>query len=251
MAETAKRALLKIKKQGEIYNLFVKSNARNVDCVDAAGTKTTLKAALAGIYGQLDAFAASGQEHEATMQGLQEQISGIIENSDPEALDSLREIAAWIAEHEDEYGALAQLVAGIPEDKTVKEYIDESIFSARSDLAADISSSESRLSEKIEEAVPTLLGDDAGKALVNRNGTNSWEELVQIADNSITEEEMQEGTLYCVILQDDPTEVTQANILEVMADCDNIVLTEDVTIPKGTEYDGTINANGFTITLEE
>ena len=42
MAEIAKRTLLKIKRNSEIYDLFVKSNARNVDCFDAEGNKVTL-----------------------------------------------------------------------------------------------------------------------------------------------------------------------------------------------------------------
>lgn len=60
---------------------------------------------------------------------------------------------------------------------------------------------------------------------------------------------MQEGVLYCILLEDDPVEVNQQNILTVMAECNNIVLTENVEISKDTVYNGTIDANGYTITL--
>lgn len=125
MSEIAKRTLLKIKKQGQIYDLFAKSNARNVECVDATGNKSTLKDILTDIFTKLDSSAGNENALDATIKNLQIQVNNIIENSDTEALNSLKEIAAWITEHKDEYSVLAQLVEGLPQNKTVSEYVEE------------------------------------------------------------------------------------------------------------------------------
>lgn len=240
MAEIAKNTLLKIKKQGQIYDLFVKTNAKNVECVDADGNKTTLKAALTAIYEKLDNSAGADDEVlKAEVEALKEQVNSIIDNSDAEALNSLREIADWINNHEEKYEVLAKIVEGLPQDKTIVETIDESVAAAKDEVLA-----------KLEEAVPTLENDNTGKVLVNRNGVTSWENLIELTED-IDVSSMKEGKLYCIILQDDPVEVTQDNILEVMAESDSIILTEDVTLPKGTTYNGTIDANGHTITLTE
>ena len=77
----------------------------------------------------------------------------------------------------------------------------------------------------------------------------SWEDLIEIVDE-IDVATMKEGHLYCVMLEDDPIEANQDNIIEAMAESDNIVLTGNVTLPAGTIYDGTIDAQGYTITLE-
>ena len=295
MSDIAKRTLLKIKRNSEIYDLFVKSNARNVDCFDAEGNKITLYKALVNIYNQ---FAENEADKKAQVAELQKQIDFIVENSDAEAIDSLKEVANWIKEHEGEYKALADLTVGL-DGKTVAEYVTDAIAAseavtnakiaevqsnlttAKNELQTSINTVNTTLTARIDSEVETLnntiednyntldskidttkeemtaelkrrVPDDEagnGSVLVTRNGVTSWEDLIEIVDE-IDVATMKEGHLYCVMLEDDPIEANQDNILEAMAESDNIVLTGNVTLPAGTIYDGTIDAQGYTITLE-
>ena len=295
MAEIAKRTLLKIKRDSQIYDLFVKSNARNVDCFDAEGNKVTLYKALVDIYNR---FAENEKDESAKVAELQKQIDFIVSNSDVEAIDSLKEVANWIKEHEDEYKALADLTVGL-DGKTVAEFVADAISSseattnakiakvesdlatAKNELQTSINTVNSTLTSRIDSEVETLnntieakyatldskidetkeeltaelkrrVPDDEAKdgaVLVTRNGVTSWEDLIEVV-SEIDVETIKEGHLYCVLLEDDPIEANQDNILEAMAESDNIVLTGNVTLPTGTVYDGTIDAQGYTITLE-
>ena len=254
MSEIAKRALLKIKKQGQIYDLFVKSNARNVECFDAEGNKVSLYKALVDIYNK---FASNDSGNEAKIEELQRQIDFIIENADADAIDSLKEVAKWIKDHESEYAALEKLTAGLGE-KTVASYIADAISASETttnakinDLDSKIDTTKEELTAELKKRVPDNEASN-GSVLVTRNGVTSWEDLIEIVDsNNLDVSAMQEGHLYCVTLEDDPIEANQNNILEAMAESDNIVLTSDVTLPAGTIYDGTIDAQGYTITLED
>lgn len=295
MADIAKRTLLKIKRNSEIYDLFVKSNARNVDCFDADGNKVTLYKALVDIYTR---FADNEADEKAKVAELQSQINLIIENTSTEAIDSLREIGRWIEEHKEEYQDLAALTVGL-DGKTVATFVADaiaasevvsnaSIAQVESDLATaqttlqtkinkvntdltaridsevktlngtiesnyntldkKIDTTKTNLETEIENRVPTD-SSNTGKVLVTRAGETSWEDLIEIVDE-IDVATMKEGHLYCVMLEDDPVEANQNNILEAMAESNSIVLTGNVTLPAGTIYDGTIDAQGYTITLE-
>lgn len=264
MSEIAKRALLKIKKQGQIYDLFVKSNARNVECFDAEGNKVSLYKVLVDIYNK---FTSNDLDNEAKIKELRRQIDFIIENADTDAIDSLKEVAKWIKDHEAEYAALEKLTDGLGE-KTVASYIADAISASEtttnakiSQIASDLATAQNTLqsnidavkkefSAEIKKKVPDNEADN-GSVLVTRNGVTSWEDLIEIVDsNNLDVSTMQEGHLYCVMLEDDPIEANQDNILEAMAESDNIVLTDNVTLPAGTVYDGTIDAQGYTITLK-
>ena len=127
MAQSSKEILLKIKRQGQLQDIFVKSKAKNVYCLDIDGRETNLRRALEKIYLKIDESVSDEQALETALALLQSQVNSIVENSDTEALNSLKEIADWIKSHGKEYDALVKLVEGIPKDKTVSEVIEEQI----------------------------------------------------------------------------------------------------------------------------
>lgn len=101
---TAKKATVKAKIENEIVELLVKSGVENIYMED--GT-TTLASKLATMVADIDERAKSTDV--ATQ--IQAAIDGLI-NGAPATYDTLKEIADYLATHQDEYTALVQTVAG-------------------------------------------------------------------------------------------------------------------------------------------
>lgn len=208
MAQSSKEILLKIKRQGQLQDIFMKSKAKNVSCLDIDGRETNLRRALEKIYLKIDESVSDEQALETALTLLQTQVNSIVENSDTEALNSLKEIADWIQSHGKEYNALVKLVEGIPKNKTVSEVIEEQVTAAKEELSAALSSSEATIYTTLETKVPTLENDNTGKVLVTRNGVNTWENLVEVID-TLDPEIMQEGVLYCVMIPEEENPAKQ------------------------------------------
>lgn len=103
MANT-KYILEKIKLEGELKELLVKTNGENTT-VTYNGTEMTLAAALAAIYASLTSL--------PTDSGIDGKISAAIDGligGAPETYDTLKEIADYIAEHQDVADALSAAV---------------------------------------------------------------------------------------------------------------------------------------------
>lgn len=103
MANT-KYVLEKIKLEGELRDLLVRSNAENV-AVSYNGKDTTLAAALAEIYMSVASL--------PTSEGVDGKISAAIDKligGAPETYDTLKEIADYIAAHKDVSDALTAAI---------------------------------------------------------------------------------------------------------------------------------------------
>lgn len=101
---TAKKAIVKAKIENELVELLVKSGVENIYMED--GT-TTLASKLATMVADIGERAKST---DVTAQ-IQAAIDGLI-NGAPATYDTLKEIADYLAAHQDEYVALVQTVAG-------------------------------------------------------------------------------------------------------------------------------------------
>ena len=101
---TAKKAIVKAKIENELVELLVKSGVENIYMED--GT-TTLASKLATMVADIGERAKST---DVTAQ-IQAAIDGLI-NGAPATYDTLKEIADYLATHQDEYVALVQTVAG-------------------------------------------------------------------------------------------------------------------------------------------
>ena len=101
---TAKKAIVKAKIENELVELLVKSGVENIYMED--GT-TTLASKLATMVADIGERAKST---DVTAQ-IQAAIDGLI-NGAPATYDTLKEIADYLATHQDEYTALVQTVAG-------------------------------------------------------------------------------------------------------------------------------------------
>lgn len=101
---TAKKAIVKAKIENELVELLVKSGVENIYMED--GT-TTLASKLATMVADIGERAKST---DVTAQ-IQAAIDGLI-NGAPATYDTLKEIADYLAAHQDEYAALVQTVAG-------------------------------------------------------------------------------------------------------------------------------------------
>lgn len=105
MANT-KYILEQIKIEGELKELLTKTNGENT-IVTYNGTQMTLTAALASIYTSLTSL--------PTDSGIDGKISAAIDGligGAPETYDTLKEIADYIAEHQDVADALSAAVGG-------------------------------------------------------------------------------------------------------------------------------------------
>lgn len=105
MANT-KYILEQIKIEGELKELLTKTNGENTT-VTYNGTEMTLTAALAAIYASLTSL--------PTGDGIDSKISAAIDGligGAPETYDTLKEIADYIAEHQDVADALSAAVGG-------------------------------------------------------------------------------------------------------------------------------------------
>lgn len=101
---TAKKAIVKAKIENELVELLVKSGVENIYMED--GT-TTLASKLATMVADIGERAKST---DVTAQ-IQAAIDGLI-NGAPATYDTLKEIADYLATHQDEYTALVKTVAG-------------------------------------------------------------------------------------------------------------------------------------------
>ena len=101
---TAKKAIVKAKIENELVELLVKSGVENIYMED--GT-TTLASKLATMVADIGERAKSTD----VAAQIQAAIDGLI-NGAPATYDTLKEIADYLATHQDEYTALVQNVAG-------------------------------------------------------------------------------------------------------------------------------------------
>lgn len=101
---TAKKAIVKAKIENELVELLVKSGVENIYMED--GT-TTLASKLATMVADIGERAKSTD----VAAQIQAAIDGLI-NGAPATYDTLKEIADYLAAHQDEYVALVQTVAG-------------------------------------------------------------------------------------------------------------------------------------------
>ncbi len=101
---TAKKAIVKAKIENELVELLVKSGVENIYMED--GT-TTLASKLATMVTDISERAKSTD----VAAQIQAAIDGLI-NGAPATYDTLKEIADYLATHQDEYTALVQNVAG-------------------------------------------------------------------------------------------------------------------------------------------
>lgn len=111
---TTKYVLEQIKLEGELKQLLVKTDGENV-AVTYNGAETTLASALAAIYASLTSL--------PTDTGIDAKISAAIDGligGAPETYDTLKEIADYIATHQDAADALTAAVGGKVDKETGK-----------------------------------------------------------------------------------------------------------------------------------
>lgn len=101
---TVKNAIIKTKIENEIVDLMVKSNVANIMLDD---NTTTLAAKLAEMIAAINEKAKSA---DVTAE-ISAAIDGLIDGA-PAAYDTLKEIADYLATHQDEYTALVTVVGG-------------------------------------------------------------------------------------------------------------------------------------------
>ncbi len=101
---TAKKAIVKAKIENEIVELLVKSGVENIYMED--GT-TTLASKLATMTADISERAKSSDVTVQIKAAIDDLIGGA-----PATYDTLKEIADYLATHQDEYIALVQTVAG-------------------------------------------------------------------------------------------------------------------------------------------
>lgn len=102
MANITKKAILKAKIENQIVELMVKTGADNVYVDDT----TTLAAKIAEMVADIDAKA----DATAVDTKIQAAIDGLIDGA-PATYDTLKEIADYLATHQNEYTALVQELA--------------------------------------------------------------------------------------------------------------------------------------------
>lgn len=101
---TAKKAIVKAKIENELVELLVKSGVENIYMED--GT-TTLASKLATMVTDISERAKSTDVAAQIQAAIDDLINGA-----PATYDTLKEIADYLATHQDEYTALVQTVAG-------------------------------------------------------------------------------------------------------------------------------------------
>lgn len=120
MANTAKNAILRAKIEGALVDLLIKTDAQNV-YVDS---NTTLTKKLADIATSI-ATKASSDDLSTAIANLRTELMG---SGVPEAYDTFKELADYIAEHEDVANALTSAI-GDKADQTEVDAIQEVINS--------------------------------------------------------------------------------------------------------------------------
>ncbi len=101
---TAKKAIVKAKIENELVELLVKSGVENIYMEDGA---TTLASKLATMVADIGERAKSTDVAAQIQAAIDDLINGA-----PATYDTLKEIADYLAIHQDEYVALVQTVAG-------------------------------------------------------------------------------------------------------------------------------------------
>lgn len=152
MANTAKNAILRAKIEGAIADLFVQSNVQNVwydenttlaaklaEIISTLGTKATTDALTSGLAAKAEKVHTHAQSDvtgledalsaRPTTDAMNSAISAAIDaliNGAPETYNTLKEIADYIAEHEDVVETLNAAI-GQKADKTTVEAIQETV----------------------------------------------------------------------------------------------------------------------------
>ncbi len=142
---STKYILEKIKLEGELKELLVKSDGENV-AVTYNGKDTTLAGALAEIFASITSLPTDAGIDSKISAAIDELIGGA-----PETYDTLQEIAAYIEEHQDAADALTAAIGG----KVDKE--DGKGLSAN-DFTDALKDKLENLPESIAEATATEAG---------------------------------------------------------------------------------------------
>ena len=183
MANT-KYILEQIKIEGELKELLTKTNGENT-IVTYNGTQMTLTAALASIYTSLTSL--------PTDSGIDGKISAAIDGligGAPETYDTLKEIADYIAEHQDVADALSAAVGG-KVDKVEGMGLSANDFT-------------DALKAKLDAMEPVTAADKAGTAVASTtaNGLMSKEDKARLDGlrgvryGATAPEDMQDGEMF-------------------------------------------------------
>lgn len=143
MSTTAKKAILRAKLEGVLYDIMVKTTAENVYVDDT----TTLAAKLAAIIADVDTKATSTSVTEA-INGLRQEMLGDVP---VEAYNTFTELAQYIEEHKDAADALTEAI-GKKADQTTVDGIVETLNGLGA-LATKSTVSEDDLEASLKEKV--------------------------------------------------------------------------------------------------
>ena len=111
MPATTKKAVMKAKINNAIVELMVKSGVENIYLPDGSTTLasklTEIVTSINDINTEIDALPTTSDVNSAISAAIDALIDGA-----PATYDTLKEIADWIATHQDEYAALIAAIAG-------------------------------------------------------------------------------------------------------------------------------------------
>ena len=195
----AKYILEQIKIDGELQELLAKSNADNV-AVHYKDADTTLTAALAGIIADLAALPTDSDLSSAISAAIDALIGGA-----PDTYDTLKEIADYIAEHEDVVSTLNAAI-GNKADKAAFEAVKATV-DALGALASKSQVSESDLDAALKEKVNAAAQGNhshANKTVldgITEEKVSHWDGLRGVRYGSTVPEDMQDGELFVKVVQ--------------------------------------------------
>lgn len=157
MADTRK-VILKKKIEGEIIDLLTQTSVDNVIMPDGS--------TLAEYLATITVGGITAEEVDAKIEAA---VNAIIDGA-PEAYDTLKEIAAWIEDHEDVYQALVLAIAE-KVDKEDLDELEEAIYQAFETFKTEINNKISALNaDNIAETANRKYVTEAEKAKIAAAG---------------------------------------------------------------------------------
>lgn len=258
-----KNILLQIKKEGQLYDLLVKTSAHNV-VVDKA-TGETLKERLTKITKLLGNDGKPVAEQINEVKAKIEEIIG----SAPETLDSIHEIADWINAHQADFdelkslsdgihAALDEKIGDIGEYNSVVEFLETKLATEEARCIGALNDEVDR-AKAAEEANAAAFAEN--KEAIETETARAEEKEAEldkkiedlfVVFESVDDVDMELiGKMACIFMDDDPIEAaSEKDLILAAAQTDNmnINLVADITVCNSIDLSAyNIVSNGYEI----
>lgn len=240
-----KNILLQISRDNQIYDLFVKTTAHNV-VVDKA-TGETLKQRLAKIAKQLGSTDLSVTEQ---INQVKDDLAYMLENADPEALDSIKEISEWIGKNGQDFENLTLLTKGL--EALLKEYADKVAEQALTDAKAYADEVSAQALEDAKAYTDEEVAKEAeAREAKDKELDQKIEDLIVVFENADEYDPEKVKKFACIFLDDDPIEAaSEKDLVDAAAQTENknVVLTANISVANSIDLSGlNIESDGYEI----